>query len=98
MPALPCTVLLADIALHWLLLIFVVGGLVFLVLIARLYRGSGADLLDFPERSPDERIAAERDDLRGLIAVENARRRKAGKPEISEEEVLRDGIDALRRD
>jgi hypothetical protein len=84
--------------------IIVVGGLLifvgFLVLLARLYPGSGADLLDWgPSRSYEHEIELEMQDVEQMLEAQNAYRRKRGEPEITEDEfrqdVVRDEIDRL---
>jgi hypothetical protein len=64
-----------------------VGGLVIaLVLIARAYPGSGADLIDWkPTRSAELEAQNEIDDLDQLLEAANRRRRRLGEPELTEE-------------
>ena len=83
--------------------ILVVGGLLvfvgLLVLLARLYPGSGADLLDWGStRSYEHEIELEMQDVEQMIEAQNAYRRKRGEPEITEEEI-REGVvrDEVRR-
>ena len=83
--------------------ILVVGGLLvfvgLLVLLARLYPGSGADLLDWGStRSYEHEIELEMQDVEQMIEAQNAYRRKRGEPEITEEE-FREGVvrDEVRR-
>jgi hypothetical protein len=84
--------------------IIVVGGLLIfvglLVLLARLYPGTGADLLDWgPSRSYEHEIELEMQDVEQMLEAQNAYRRKRGEREITEEEfregVVRDEIDRL---
>jgi len=59
-----------------------------LVLIARLYPGSGADLLDWrPARSYETQVELEMEDVQQMIEAQNAYRRKRGMPDLTEEEV-----------
>jgi hypothetical protein len=83
--------------------IIVVGGLLIfvglLVLLARLYPGSGADLLDWGStRSYEHEIELEMQDVEQMIEAQNAYRRKRGEPEITEEEFREDVVrDEVRR-
>jgi hypothetical protein len=83
--------------------ILVVGGLLvfvgLLVLLARLYPGSGADLLDWGStRSYEHEIELEMQDVEQMIEAQNAYRRKRGEPEITEEEFRDDVVrDEVRR-
>jgi hypothetical protein len=59
-----------------------------LVLIARLYPGSGADLLDWrPSRSYEAQVELEMEDVQQMIDAQNAYRRKRGMPELTEDDV-----------
>jgi hypothetical protein len=76
--------------------IIVVGGLLIivglLVLLARLYPGTGADLLDWgPSRSYEHEIELEMQDVEQMLEAQNAYRRKRGEREITEDE-FRDGV------
>jgi len=56
-----------------------------LVLVARAYPGSGADLLDWkPTRDYETEIQLESDDISQMIAAQNAYRRKRGAEEMTE--------------
>jgi hypothetical protein len=83
-------------------LIVLVGLLVIvglLVLLARLYPGTGADLLDWqPTRSYETEIELEMQDVEQMIAAQNEYRRKRGESEITEDE-FREGVvrDEARR-
>ena len=68
-----------------------VAGLVLvLVLLARAYPGSGADLLDWkPTRSYETEAMLELDDVQQMIDAQNAYRRKRGAPELTEEDAQR---------
>jgi hypothetical protein len=72
--------------------LIVLGGIAIvvgvLVLIARFYPGSGADLLDWqPSRSYEAEIELEAQDVEQMIEAQNRYRRKRGEPEITEDEV-----------
>jgi hypothetical protein len=70
----------------------VLALVVALVLVARLYPGTGADLLDWdPSERFAARVAADAEDMDELLAAHNARRRARGLPEQTEEE-FRDGL------
>jgi hypothetical protein len=76
--------------------IIVVGGLLIfvglLVLLAKLYPGTGADLLDWgPSRSYEHEIELEMQDVEQMLEAQNAYRRKRGEREISEDE-FREGV------
>jgi hypothetical protein len=76
--------------------IIVVGGLLIfvglLVLLARLYPGTGADLLDWgPSRSYEHEIELEMQDVEQMLEAQNAYRRKRGEREITEDE-FREGV------
>ena len=62
------------------------------------YPGSGADVLDWkPTRSYEDEIHLEMDDVDQMIEAQNERRRRSGRPEISEDEVRAD-VDAEQRE
>jgi hypothetical protein len=72
--------------------IIVLGGVgvvvACLVLLARFYPGSGADLLDWrPTRSYETELELEMEDVQQMIAAQNEYRRKRGMPEVTEQEV-----------
>jgi hypothetical protein len=59
-----------------------------LVLLARFYPGSGADVLDWrPSRSYETEVELEMEDVQQMIEAQNVYRRKRGMPELTEEEV-----------
>ena len=65
-----------------------------LVLLAKLYPGTGADLLDWqPTRSYETEVELESQDIDQMIEAQNAYRRKRGEREITEDEVR---IDVVR--
>jgi hypothetical protein len=81
----------------------VLGGIALavglLVLLANLYPGSGADLLDWgPSRTYEHEIELEMQDIDQMIEAQNAYRRKRGERELTEDEI-REGVvrDEIRR-
>ncbi len=74
-----------------LLTLGMVGFIVLLlVLLARAYPGSGADLVDWkPTRSYETEAQLELDDVDQMIEAQNAYRRRRGAPEITEEDANR---------
>jgi len=63
-----------------------------LVLLARAYPGSGADLVDWkPTRDYETEFKLEEDDLAQMIAAQNAYRRKRGADELTEADAHRMG-------
>jgi hypothetical protein len=59
-----------------------------LVLLARAYPGSGADLLDWkPTRSFEDEARLEMEDVQQMIDAQNEMRRRRGAEDISEEDV-----------
>ena len=61
-----------------------------LVLLARAYPGSGADLVDWkPTRSHEVEAQLELDDVAQMIEAQNAYRRRRGAEEITEEDAER---------
>jgi hypothetical protein len=72
--------------------IAVVGGLAAIALvflaIGKWYPGTGADVLDWkPTRSYEDEIELELEDVDQMIEAQNERRRRTGRPEITEDEV-----------
>ena len=68
-----------------------------LVLVAQLYPGTGADLLDWhPTRSYETEVELEMQDVEQMIEARNEYRRKRGEREVSEaqfrEDVVQDEI------
>ena len=79
-----------------------VGGLLFLFLvflaIGKWYPGSGADVLDWtPTRSVETEVELELDDIDQMLEAQNERRRRSGRPQISEDDV-REDVDARQRE
>jgi hypothetical protein len=61
-----------------------------LVLIARAYPGSGADLVDWkPTRSPELEAQLEIDDVQQMIAAQNEYRRRRGADDLTEDDANR---------
>lgn len=61
-----------------------------LVLVARAYPGSGADLVDWkPTRSHEVEAQLEVDDVAQMIEAQNAYRRRRGAQELTEEDAHR---------
>jgi hypothetical protein len=61
-----------------------------LVLLARAYPGSGADLVDWkPTRSYEVEAQLELDDVQQMIDAQNAYRRRRGARELTEEDAER---------
>ena len=61
-----------------------------LVLLARAYPGSGADLVDWkPTRSYETEAQLELDDVQQMIEAQNAYRRRRGEPELTQEDAER---------
>lgn len=71
------------IALVVLLLVFLAIG--------KWYPGTGADVLDWqPTRSYDDEVRLELEDIDEMLEASNARRRRSGRPELSEDQVRRE--------
>jgi hypothetical protein len=69
-----------------------------LLLIGRLHPGTGAQVLDWrPTRSPAVEAQNEIDDVEQMLEAQNARRRRRGLPERTEEQVQAE-VDAGRRE
>lgn len=61
-----------------------------LMLLARAYPGSGADLLDWkPTRSYEVEAQLEEDDVAQMIEAQNEYRRKRGAPELTHDDASR---------
>ena len=62
-----------------------------LVLLARLYPGTGADLLDWgPSRSYEHEVELEMQDIDQMLEAQNERRRRRGLPDRTEDDVRAD--------
>jgi hypothetical protein len=82
------------VALALLLLVFLAIG--------KWYPGSGAEVLDWqPTRSYEDEIRLEIEDIDEMLEASNERRRRTGRPELTEEqvrgEVERDLLDQQAR-
>ena len=82
------------VALALLLLVFLAIG--------KWYPGTGADVLDWqPTRSYEDEIRLEIEDIDEMLEASNERRRRTGRPELTEEqvrgEVERDLLDQQER-
>jgi hypothetical protein len=56
--------------------------------IGRWYPGSGAEQVDWrPTRSPEVEAELELDDVDQMIEAQNARRRRSGRPEVTEADI-----------
>ena len=61
------------------------------------YPGSGADVLDWkPTRSYEDEVRLELEDVDQMIEAQNERRRRSGRPEITED-AIRAEVDAEQR-
>jgi hypothetical protein len=68
------------IALALLLLVFLAIG--------KYYPGTGADVLDWqPTRSYEDEIRLEIEDIDEMLEASNERRRRTGRPELTEDEI-----------
>jgi hypothetical protein len=74
-----------------LLSLGMVGFIVLLlVLLARAYPGSGADLVDWrPTRSYEDEARLETEDIQQMIDAQNEMRRRRGKPDLKRSDVSR---------
>jgi hypothetical protein len=79
----------------------VVVGVVILgifLAIGKWYPGSGADVLDWqPTRSYEDEVQNELDDVDQMLEAQNERRRRSGRPEITEDS-MRAEVDAHQRE
>ena len=77
------------------------GGLIVFGLLwalGRSYPGSGAEVLDWkPTRSPEVEAQNELDDIDQMLEAQNERRRRTGRPEITEED-FRQRVDREERE
>jgi len=72
--------------------LIVFGGLGLLLLaillLGRFHPRSGAEILDWkPTRSYETEIELEQDDIEQMLEAQNARRRRTGRPELTEEQI-----------
>jgi hypothetical protein len=73
-----------------LLLVMVGLGLLLVVFLAigKWYPGTGADVLDWqPTRSYEDEIRLEIEDIDEMLEASNERRRRTGRPELTEDQV-----------
>src|SRR3954462_8629647 len=73
--------------------VFVLGALLALFLVfyavGKYYPGSGAEQVDWrPTRSPEVEAELELEDVDQMLEAQNERRRRTGRPEITEEQVM----------
>jgi hypothetical protein len=69
-----------------------------LIALGRWHPRSGAEVLDWkPTRSYEDEIRLELEDVDQMIEAQNERRRRTGRPEITEEEI-RDQVDKAQRE
>ncbi len=62
--------------------------LVVFLAIGKYYPGSGADVLDWqPTRSYEDEIRLEIEDIDEMLEASNERRRRTGRPELTEDEI-----------
>jgi len=70
---------------------------VVLVLLARSYPGSGADLVDWkPTRDYETEFKLEQDDVAQMLAAQNEYRRRRGAPELTAQDAERMGREDQR--
>src|SRR5215211_1208874 len=72
---------------------FIFGALIALFLafyaLGKYYPGSGAEQVDWrPTRSPELEAQLELEDVDQMLEAQNERRRRTGRPEITEEQVM----------
>ena len=73
--------------------VFIFGALIALFIVfyalGKYYPGSGAEQVDWrPTRSPELEAQLEIDDVDQMLEAQNERRRRTGRPEITEEQVV----------
>ena len=73
--------------------VFVFGALIALFIVfyalGKYYPGSGAEQVDWrPTRSPELEAQLELEDLDQMLEAQNERRRRSGRPELTEEQVV----------
>jgi DNA-binding transcriptional MerR regulator len=79
----------------------ILGGVAALVLavvvIAKIYPGSGADILDWkPTRSLETEVELELEDIGQMLEAQNERRRQRGEPDRTEEDIEREIAEHIR--
>jgi hypothetical protein len=73
--------------------VFIFGALIALFLIfyaiGKWYPGSGAEQVDWrPTRSPELEAQLEVEDVDQMLEAQNERRRRSGRPELTEEQIV----------
>ena len=69
-----------------------------LLAIGKWYPGTGAEVLDWkPTRSYEDEIRLELEDVDQMLEAQNERRRRTGRPELTEEQI-REEVDAAQRE
>jgi hypothetical protein len=73
--------------------VFVFGALIALFLVfyalGKWYPGSGAEQVDWrPTRSPELEAQLELEDVDQMLEAQNERRRRTGRPELTEEQIV----------
>jgi hypothetical protein len=79
----------ASVSLLLAAVLFIVGVLVFFLLLGKLTRGTGEDLLDWdPVGRARRRRALDLEDTEDMLALTNMHRRERGLAELTADEVL----------
>lgn len=69
-------------------LAFVLIALLFFLALGRYHPKSGAEVLDWkPTRSHEDEVRLELDDVDQMIEAQNERRRRSGRPDLTEDRV-----------
>ena len=70
------------------MLAFLLIAVLFFLALGRYHPKSGAEVLDWkPTRSHEEEVRLEIDDVDQMLEAQNARRRRSGRPELTEDAV-----------
>ena len=82
--------------------VFIFGALIALFIVfyalGKYYPGSGAEQVDWrPTRSPELEAQLELEDIDQMLEAQNERRRRSGRPELTEDEI-RAQVDAAQRE
>jgi hypothetical protein len=82
--------------------VFIFGALIALFIVfyvlGKYYPGSGAEQVHWrPTRSPELEAQLELEDLDQMLEAQNERRRRTGRPELTEEQ-MRAEVDAAQRE
>jgi hypothetical protein len=76
----------------------IIALLAVLLAIGKWYPGSGAEVLDWkPTRSYEDEVRLELEDIDQMLEAQNERRRRSGRPELTEEG-MRAEVDAAQRE